>query len=244
MKPSHDHPNRRSHNWLVYYRHDQSLVRYADRLFGSVFDLGAGACSYRRWCLEHADSYAGVDWPGSMHQGEIDVFADLNEPLPIDSRSCDSLLCFSVLEHLHQPQNLLSEAHRLLKPGGWLLLQTPWQWWVHEEPHDYFRYTPFALIRLLEEAGFDASPVEAQGGFFTTLALKLNYFSLRFIRGPKFVRAVIRALLWLPWQLSQWAALLLDRLDLHPELEASAYFVVARRPAHTTGAPKPVRQED
>jgi hypothetical protein len=117
-----------------------------------------------------------------------------------------------------------------LRPGGFLLLQVPWQWWIHEEPHDYYRYTPFALRQLLVDAGFDPPVIEAQGGFFITLALKLNYFSLRLVKGPSSLRKLIRVVLWLPWQIGQLVALLLDRLDLHPELETSAFFTVARKP--------------
>lgn len=231
MKPSSDHPNRRSHNWLVYSRHDRSLARHEHLLSGHVTDLGAGAASYKRWCLESECRYTSVDWSGSMHEGEIDVIANLNEPLPIRSESTDTILCFSVLEHLHDPENILHEASRILRPDGWLLLQVPWQWWIHEEPHDFFRYTPFALRRMLEKNGFDAINVEAQGGVFSTIALKINYFSLRFVKGSKFSRLILRALLWLPWQITQVLALLFDLIDLHPSLETPAFFVTARKSA-------------
>jgi len=230
MRPSKDHPNRRAHNWLVYYHQDRSLETHAHRVKGDVFDLGAGATSYRRWCLENAKTYVAVDWPGSLHRGNLDIYADLNIALPIEDAVADTLVCFSVLEHLHEPRGLLAEAARILRPGGFMLLQVPWQWWIHEEPHDYFRYTPFALDRLLIEAGFEKPEIEAQGGFFSTLALKVNYFSLRLVKGPQVLRKIIRAILWLPWQLNMFLALALDRLDWHPELETPAYFVVARRP--------------
>lgn len=230
MSPSYDHPNRKSHNWLVYYRHDQSLARHADRLRGRVVDLGAGSCSYRRWCLECADNYVAVDWQESAHRGQKDLIADLNDALPIESRYADSVISFSVIEHLHNPQSMICEAYRVLKPGGWLLLQVPWQWWIHEEPHDYFRFTPFCLTKMLNEAGFNSQIVEPQGGFFTMLALKINYFFLRCVKGPIFTRQIMRAVLWPFWQASQLTALALDRLDLHWDLETPAYFVAAQRP--------------
>lgn len=229
MSYSLEHPNRQAHNWLAYKHQDRSLEQHAHCISGKAFDLGAGSGIYRRWCLERADSYVAVDWPGSMHGGAVDISADLNGDLPIGEAVADSLICFSVLEHLHEPERMLAEAARILRPGGYLLLQVPWQWWIHEEPYDYFRYTPFALKRMLGKAGFEVPNIEAQGGLFTTLGLKLNYFSLRLVKGPEWLRKAIRALLWLPWQLSQLAALVLDRFDWHPELETHAYFVVARR---------------
>ena len=107
--------------------------------------------------------------------------------------------------------------------------QTPALFWIHEEPHDYFRYTPFALQKILSNAGFQVILTEAQGGFFSTLALKINYFSLRLIKGPTLMKSISRCLLWPLWQVAQCAALLLDTLDRHPELETHAYFVVARK---------------
>ena len=80
---------------------------------------------------------------------------------------------------------MLNEAFRILKPGGAIVLQVPWQWRVHEAPHDYFRYTPYGLKYLFEKAGFVDVVVEPQSGFFTMWILKMNYFSTRFIRGPR-----------------------------------------------------------
>lgn len=51
--------------------------------------------------------------------------ADLNAPLPIDTASVDLVLSLAVIEHLVAPELHLREVHRILKPGGTLLLTTP-----------------------------------------------------------------------------------------------------------------------
>jgi len=99
--------------------------------------------------------YIGVDWAGSSHEALADIVADLNKPLPIESCVADIVVSLSVLEHLCEPQTMLNEAYRILKKGGVMIIHVPWQWWVHEAPHDYYRYTPYGLTYMLKKAGFD-----------------------------------------------------------------------------------------
>lgn len=117
-----------------------------------------------------------------------------------------------------------------LEAGGGIVLQVPWQWWIHEAPYDYFRYTPYGLKYLFEKAGFVDFQVEPQSGFFTMWLMKFNYFTLRLIRGPRPLRWVLRALFGMIWYLDQKAAPYLDKLDRNWALETSGYFVTARKP--------------
>jgi len=110
------------------------------------------------------------------------------------------------------------------------VLQVPWQWWIHEAPYDFFRYTPYGLKYLFEKAGFVNVLVEPQAGYFTTTVLKWNYFTSRFIRGPKALRWLIKASLLPCWYLGQKMAPWLDRLDRNWALETSGYYVTARKP--------------
>ncbi len=102
---------------------------------------------------------------------------------------------------------------------------------MHEAPHDYYRYTADGLRMLLTEAGFESIVVEPTAGFFTMAVMKLNYFTLRSVRGPRPVRRLMR-LVFLPlWLAGQCAAPWLDRLDQDWTLDAPGYWVVARKPA-------------
>ncbi|QXP88118.1 methyltransferase domain-containing protein [Methylococcus capsulatus] len=197
---------------------------------GTLYDLGAGESPYKDFFLQHADDYIAVDWAGSYHAIRADIVADLNAHLPIESEVADAVVSLSVLEHLREPQTMLDEAFRILKPGGGLVLQVPWQWWIHEAPHDFFRYTPYGLEYLLKQAGFIDIQVEPQAGFFTMMVLKLNYFSLRLIRGPRPLRWMLRGIFGGMWYLGQKLAPSLDKLDRNWALEASGYFATARKP--------------
>ena len=229
MLSTDNHPNRGLHNWLIYRKFFAHLDAHADRIKGAVFDLGCGDSPYRDLALRRGDSYTGVDWENSPHSPRADVIADLNQPIDLPTAGADTIICFSVLEHLRRPEEFLQEAARLLKPGGVLLLQAPWQWTLHEMPYDYFRYSPTALTDMLTDSGFRDIQISALGGFFTAQALKLNYFSKRFVRGPVPVRWLMSLLLLPIWLIDQLLAPLLDHLDRNWAMETSGYFVVAVR---------------
>jgi len=226
--PSEFHPNRSSENWLLYDCGDKALVRLCDRIKGVVYDLGCGEMPYRGWVLQFADSYVGVDWSHSLHDLKADVLADLNAQLPIEDGVADTVISFSVLEHLREPEMMLTEAHRLLKPGGSIVLQVPFMWWVHEAPHDYFRFTRYGLEYLFRKAGFVEIEVSANTGFWAMWVSKFNYQTTRLIRGPRIMRFGIAAILRLVWTIDQIVARWLDRY-WRCEEETQGYTVSARR---------------
>ncbi len=228
--PSENHPNRRAYNWLVYDCYDRGLLSSAGHIRGALYDLGCGESPYKDWLLKYASCYVGVDWSASPHDIKADVVANLNEPMPIQDAVADTVLSLSVLEHLCEPKVMLGEAFRILKPGGNLVLHVPWQWWIHEAPFDFYRYTPYGLRHLMESAGFTNIKITPESGFFSMLTMKLNYFSLRLIRGPRLVRLFLRGLFGVAWYLGQRAAPILDRLDRDWALESTGYFVTASKP--------------
>jgi SAM-dependent methyltransferase len=65
---------------------------------------------------------------------------------------------------------VLSELFRVLRPGGRLYLTVPLVGELHEEPYDFYRYTPYGLRHLLGKAGFAVDTVEPRNGYFTTMA--------------------------------------------------------------------------
>jgi SAM-dependent methyltransferase len=227
--PSHGHPGRQSHNWSIYDAGDRCLLRHAGRFRGVVLDLGCGSRTYEAFIGPRCERYIGVDWSESLHSIRADLIADLNEPLPLADDCVDTVACFSVLEHLRRPGQLVAEALRVLKPGGSVILQVPFMWQVHEAPHDYYRFTCFGLRHLFEEAGFDDILVEPTSGFWTMWVLKLNYQLIRLVRGPAPLRGLIRLVLapwfWVGQRLAAWA----DRYS-GGEAETAGYFVVAAKP--------------
>jgi len=229
MKPSRHHSNRGLKNWLAYDVGDRCLIQYSRYLRGDLYDLGCGEAPHKDYFLSFVDTYTGVDWSRTLHDSKADVVSDLNVRIDLEDEVADSIISLSVMEHLSEPQVFLNESFRILRAGSFMVLQVPWQWWIHEAPHDYFRYSPYALRHMFAKAGFADVEVEAQTGFFTMIVLKLNYFTARFVKGPRLLRFLIQVILVPFWTLGQLLAPLLDKLDRNWAAETQGYVVLAKK---------------
>lgn len=131
----------------------QSLTRWSVELSGRLLDVGCGTKPYR--ALFATEDYVGLDIDSERTRAldVADVLYDGGE-FPFPDQSFDSALCNQVLEHVFNPEAFLSEIHRVLVPGGKLLLTVPFVWDEHEQPWDYARYSSFGLDHLLDRAGF------------------------------------------------------------------------------------------
>ncbi|WP_299949848.1 methyltransferase domain-containing protein [uncultured Ruegeria sp.] len=73
----------------------------------------------------------------------------------------DMILCLNVLEHVYETETAVRNLHTALRPGGRLIVAVPFAFPLHDEPHDYYRFTRFALERML--ADFEKAEVEVHG---------------------------------------------------------------------------------
>jgi SAM-dependent methyltransferase len=141
----------------------------------SLLDLGAGTAPYAPLYTHYFPVTVSVDVPYSPHDvSHVDVSASA-DALPVDSGSFDFVLCTEVLEHCRDPGSVLEEIARVLKPGGWAFMTTPLMVGLHEQPHDYFRFTPFALQHVSEQAGLELKYVRPKGGYGAVLILLIQY---------------------------------------------------------------------
>ena len=133
-----------------------------------VLDAAAGTAPYRE-LFRHCE-YLTSDWKLSPHPAarQADIVAPLTD-LPVEDGSFDFVLCTQVLEHVSDPAGVLRELRRVLAPGGRICLTAPLVWQLHEEPYDFFRYTPHGLRHLLRGAGFSEVRVQPVTGYFSTL---------------------------------------------------------------------------
>ncbi|MCF8078550.1 MAG: class I SAM-dependent methyltransferase [Desulfobacterales bacterium] len=218
------------HNWLIYKHARKWLSAWTPHIRGTVYDLGCGERQYEDFILQHADKYIGVDWSKTFHPLKADIITDLNKPFPmIEDGSADTVFSVSVMEHLCEPQCFLNESFRILKHSGIILLQVPFQWHVHEAPYDYFRYTEFGLEYMLAKSGFVKIKVTPSSGFWSTMALKVNYQSLRYVGGVRPLHFFLRVAAIPFWFSGQYIAYWLDKIDYNRN-ETAGYTVVAHKP--------------
>jgi SAM-dependent methyltransferase len=135
----------------------------------------------------------------------------------VDRDGFDSVVCVNVLEHIADDAGALAEMHRVLRPGGHLLLLTPAHPALYGENdrlsgHER-RYTKRELAGKLEAAGLEVrdlrhvNPVGALGWFMSGKVLRrteITEGSLRlYDRAVPLLRQLDR--LRLPVGLSFWA---------------------------------------
>lgn len=90
----------------------------------------------------------GVD----MLAGEgVDVVLNLEDDINIFEKGFAHVDCISVLEHSRRPWAFAANVTRMLEPGGTIFVQTPFVWWVHGYPSDYWRFTAEAIKELFPE---------------------------------------------------------------------------------------------
>jgi SAM-dependent methyltransferase len=132
----------------------QELRRHFPRLTGEVLDVGCGNKPYRAYVPAARYTGLDVDNPFTRKVAAADVFYN-GDTFPLPSAAFDGVLCSQVLEHVFTPDRFLGEIHRVLRPGGTLVLTVPFLWDEHEQPHDFGRYSSFGLRALLERCGFE-----------------------------------------------------------------------------------------
>lgn len=163
----------------------QALRSQLPRFRGSVLDIGCGTQPYRRLLTSPPSSivrYVGMDLGANPMTGYRRVTPDITwdgRRMPVGDASFDRAVATEVLEHCPDPAVVLRETHRVLRPGGMLFFTVPFLWPLHDVPHDEFRYTPFALERMLRNTGFHRITLGALGGWDASLAQMLGLWVLR-----------------------------------------------------------------
>src|SRR2546425_2958604 len=167
----------------------RALEAVAPRAHGRLLDVGCGDRQFERIFRPHVDEYFGIEHKStfnataaSLGPSRPDFLYDGNR-LPFGDGSFDTVLSIQVLEHTPHPRRLVAEMARVLKKGGTLILAAPFSFRLHEEPHDYFRYSPHGLRELCSEAGLVIDHVEQVGSLWSLVGHKLNsYLALHVAR--------------------------------------------------------------
>ena len=177
-----------------------SLIKSLDLVQGRVLDVGCGGMPYRDYILENsrADNYRGLDIHSAIEYTggrKPDLYWDGNT-IPLGDNSVDSVICTEVLEHVFDPLLLIGEVRRVVKRGGHALFSVPFVWNLHEEPFDYYRYTPYALDKMFEVSSGKVEKRFSYGGWKNFFCQALGTYAVRGRRNG-FWRFVIATLAYL-----------------------------------------------
>jgi SAM-dependent methyltransferase len=147
-----------------------------------MVDVGCGDRRFEPLFAPYVDSYTGVEHEAvfastdaSKRKNAPDVLYD-GRHLPFEDASFDTVVSTEVLEHTPDPAGLVAEMARVLRPDGIMILTAPFAFRLHEEPHDYFRYTPHGLSSLLGRVGLRIVETRPFGSVFSVVGHKLNSY--------------------------------------------------------------------
>ncbi len=143
---------------------------------GLVVDLGTGSGRLLAKLRQRARRLIGVDQsPGMLAEAQrrvrdeawrdVELRLGTLEHLPLADAEADAAVAHQVLHHVARPEAVIVEAHRVLRPGGTLVI-------ADYLPHDrepmreayadlWLGFAPELLARWLEEAGFEQLHVES-----------------------------------------------------------------------------------
>lgn len=204
--------------FLTFRRHYLDTMLAGTSFRGAVIDIGGKKVRRRGNFvppLERVSVWHVVNLDPAV---EPDFCCDAAQ-IPVPDGSYDIALLCEVLEHLPSPEAVLSEACRILKQDGTLILSAPFLYAVHADPADYQRWTAHKLSQALSAVGFEPVNIVTMGG----------------------IGAVIYDMAMTLWSNTRWRHLLrllrpvfslMERLNLgDPTKVTSGYFVWARKGA-------------
>jgi predicted SAM-dependent methyltransferase len=190
-------------------------------LSGTFIDLGCGEAPYRHVITPLVEEYITMDF--DSRGPELDYTCDIQDMSPIPSNLVNSAGCFDVLEHVPDTAKACREMYRIIRPGGYLIVTTPFLARLHEIPHDYFRFTEYGLRSVFEKHGFTTIIVMPFGGPMSFVGHQLSTLLLC-------ATWHIPVLKWVVFTLNKWIITKpcyhLDRVVKGPELAPTGYLSV------------------
>jgi len=220
-------------DWII-AAYEQAIRQHAR---GVIVDVGCGTMPYYGIYRDQVTEAIGVDWPGSPHQtSHVDLYCDLNDAILIADASVDTILCTDVLEHIFKPDKLWREMFRVLRADGVGIIAVPFMYWIHEAPHDFHRYTRFALEKYATDAGFAVIGIQPVGGLPHVLIDLLSKAAGRLSLASEVVRLLGNATLRIP-TVRRAAARSAEKFPL-------AYVMIVARPGSTRHRSQQASEQD
>jgi SAM-dependent methyltransferase len=147
---------------LMAAAYDGVLTEHAT---GSLLDAGCGKVPLYEVYRDLVSEIVCLDWENTLHPNpHLDLQTDLNKEIPLPDEQFDTVIATDVLEHLTEPSLFWAEVTRVLRPSGKVIVGVPFLYWLHEQPHDHYRYTRYRLSAFCEENGLSVVYLEEYGG--------------------------------------------------------------------------------
>ena len=143
-------------------------------LIGKLLDFGCGSKPYEK-LFKNSNNYVGVEVSSNKENLKSDIYYN-GIALPFADNSFDSVLCTEVFEHVEQLDDVIIELYRVLKPGGRMIVTTPFMCVEHEMPYDFRRFTFNGLINFMKKNNFKILKAQKLLNNFHVFFQTLNFY--------------------------------------------------------------------
>lgn len=174
-------------NWLILRQRRKLFQAWIEQIEGQdleVLDVGGRIQPYRPLLGARVRRYIALD----LRKGPLVNIIARGEQMPLSTAQFDLVICSQVLEYARDPGLLVAEIHRVLKPGGHLLLSAP-SIFPYDSDQDLWRFTPGSLCMLLHL--FEKKSVLSEGNSISGLSRTICLSVMMFAR-PRIIRRVFQ----------------------------------------------------
>lgn len=102
--------------------------------------------------------------------------------MPFKNNTFDTIINTHVLEHVYEPNKMVTEIARVMKPGGTAVFLIPCSANLHMAPGHYYNFTQFWIRYVMKENKLKIVLLEPVGGLWASTALRMSYFFLIALR--------------------------------------------------------------
>lgn len=153
--------------FIIHNAIERALREVLLKFHGVLLDVGSKAKPYKPFLIAEAkniSSYIALDLkPNEEDPFNPDLVWD-GRTIPLPDNVVGCAMATEVFEHVPDPETVMTEILRVLKPRGIMFFTVPFLWRLHTVPFDEYRYTPFSLERHLKNAGFENIELKPIGG--------------------------------------------------------------------------------
>lgn len=144
---------------VIFQRHLVAYKEASKLISGTVLEIGSGEGYGVAELSKNSQKYIAIDKYDSPIDEELKrnnniEFFEMNvPPLDFSANTFDFVVTFQVIEHINDDKNFIKEIHRVLKPGGKLILTTPNRLMsLSRNPWHVREYSPIEMREILNNS--------------------------------------------------------------------------------------------